>query len=173
MALPSRTGLALLARARMLVHQDAAAGPDAALAAAQALGAAGFLLDAARARCLAATALERHGRLDCAGREFHAAQQIFQECGADGLARHEAGRLADVKSTLIQPWHRRGADDLATLTRREQQVATLVCEGLTNRQIAGQMFVTEKTVEMHLSRVFAKLKVTNRIGVARVLWRAR
>jgi DNA-binding NarL/FixJ family response regulator len=53
------------------------------------------------------------------------------------------------------------------LTSREQQVAALVTHGMTNRQIAAQLFVTVKTVEMHLSRAFTKLGVLNRAGLVR------
>jgi DNA-binding NarL/FixJ family response regulator len=67
---------------------------------------------------------------------------------------------------------RRPAPDAAgvkALTRREQQVAALVSDGLTNRQIANQLFVTEKTVEMHLANIFIKLGVSSRVAVARVV----
>ncbi|MEU7957179.1 helix-turn-helix transcriptional regulator [Micromonospora humida] len=66
----------------------------------------------------------------------------------------------------------RPGNDLASsarLTRREQQVAELVREGMTNREIAAVLVVTEKTVEMHLSHVFAKLGVRNRVRLARRL----
>jgi predicted ATPase/DNA-binding CsgD family transcriptional regulator len=69
--------------------------------------------------------------------------------------------------TTRAPWGKPRRGESATLTQREQQVATLVCEGLTNRQIASRLFVTDKTVEMHLSKVFAKLNVANRVGVVR------
>ena len=60
-------------------------------------------------------------------------------------------------------------EPLARLTRRERQIAMLVGEGMTNREIAAELFVTAKTVEMHLSNVFTKLEVRNRVGVARKL----
>ncbi|MEV4847586.1 AAA family ATPase [Micromonospora matsumotoense] len=66
----------------------------------------------------------------------------------------------------------RPGNDLASsarLTRRERQVAELVREGMTNREIAAVLVVTEKTVEMHLSHVFAKLGVRNRVRLARRL----
>ncbi|GAB3905124.1 hypothetical protein GCM10027612_74140 [Microbispora bryophytorum subsp. camponoti] len=56
------------------------------------------------------------------------------------------------------------------LTERERQIAGLVSEGLKNREIADRLYVTQKTVEMHLSRIFAKLGVSNRVGVARALY---
>ncbi|MFC6020147.1 AAA family ATPase [Plantactinospora solaniradicis] len=64
---------------------------------------------------------------------------------------------------------RTGRALLTALTRRERQVADLAGEGLTNREIAAALFVTEKTVEMHLTHVFAKLDVRNRVGMARRL----
>ncbi|WP_410586156.1 AAA family ATPase [Amycolatopsis sp. lyj-23] len=48
------------------------------------------------------------------------------------------------------------------LTERERQVAALVCENLTNNQIAATLFVSEKTVEYHLGKVFAKLGISSR-----------
>lgn len=57
----------------------------------------------------------------------------------------------------------------AVLTDRERQVAALVCEGLTNRQVGRRMLIAEKTVEMHVSRVYRKLDVTSRVGLLRAL----
>lgn len=62
---------------------------------------------------------------------------------------------------------------LERLTSREQQAARLVADGMTNREIAAELFVTEKTVEMHLSNLFTKLEVRNRVGVARAVLDAR
>ena len=61
---------------------------------------------------------------------------------------------------------------MAALTRREQQVASLVSRGLTNRGIAERLHVTDKTVEMHLSNIFAKLGVSTRTEAAATLIRA-
>lgn len=69
--------------------------------------------------------------------------------------------------------HGNGHGRLATLTRRELEVATLVSEGLTNRAIARQLSVTEKTIEMHLSRVFGKLAVLSRTELAATMVRAQ
>lgn len=60
--------------------------------------------------------------------------------------------------------------DAAALTDRERQVTALVCEGLTNRQVSRRMLITEKTVEMYVSRVYRKLNVTSRVALLRAVW---
>lgn len=52
---------------------------------------------------------------------------------------------------------RRRDDPLAELTPREQEVLSLVAEGLSNRAISSRLFVTERTVEAHIKQIFAKL----------------
>ncbi len=54
---------------------------------------------------------------------------------------------------------RRQDDPLAELTPREREVLALTAEGLTNRAIGERMGVAERTVEAHLSQVFAKLEL--------------
>jgi DNA-binding NarL/FixJ family response regulator len=62
---------------------------------------------------------------------------------------------------------------LIGLTRREQEVASLVSQGLTNRRIARHLHVSEKTIEKHLSNVFAKLGVSSRTEAAAAVIRGR
>jgi non-specific serine/threonine protein kinase len=54
----------------------------------------------------------------------------------------------------------------AGLTRRESEVAALVARGLTNREIAGQLYVSVRTVEVHVDRILTKLGLRNRTEVA-------
>jgi DNA-binding NarL/FixJ family response regulator len=54
---------------------------------------------------------------------------------------------------------RRREDPLAELTEREQEVLALVAEGLSNRAIAGRLFVTQRTVESHVKQIFLKLNL--------------
>jgi DNA-binding CsgD family transcriptional regulator len=51
------------------------------------------------------------------------------------------------------------------LSEREREIAELVAEAKTNREIASALFISEKTVEKHLSKVFAKLDVPGRAAV--------
>ncbi len=48
------------------------------------------------------------------------------------------------------------------LSKREAQVADKVCQGLTNRSIADQLFISERTVKFHCTNIFKKLAVSNR-----------
>ncbi len=56
------------------------------------------------------------------------------------------------------------------LTKREQEIAQLVSEGLTTKQIAAKAFVSENTVKQHLKRVFAKTDVSNRAELVQLIW---
>lgn len=67
----------------------------------------------------------------------------------------------------------RQTDDAAKLSRRELQVLQLLASGMNNREIGLRLQVTEKTVKFHLSNVFAKLRVRNRVEasiIARRIW---
>ncbi len=58
------------------------------------------------------------------------------------------------------------------LTKREQEIAQLVSEGLTTKQIAAKAFISENTVKQHLKRVFAKTDVNNRAELVQLIWTA-
>ena len=62
--------------------------------------------------------------------------------------------------------YRSAADRLATLTDREREVALAVGSGASNAEIAASLFMGEATVKAHVSRLFAKLAVVNRVQVA-------
>lgn len=62
------------------------------------------------------------------------------------------------------PWRGRASHARTStgLTARERQVLELLAEGLTNRRIANSLFITEKTVSVHVTHILEKLQVTNR-----------
>ena len=163
--LPGCTGLALLARAQALMANDPPGAAGYAAAARDALNGAGMVLDAARATLVNASALAARGDRDQASALARAAQSVFESCGAGPFARQAASlrRRIAARGSRGRP-----ARDtvMSGLTRREQQVASLVSQGLTNRRIAQRLHVTDKTIEMHLSNIFAKLGVSSRTETA-------
>lgn len=56
------------------------------------------------------------------------------------------------------------------LTRREAEVATQICKGLSNGEIAGELSISEATVKKHISNIFDKLKISRREQVREKLW---
>jgi len=91
------------------------------------------------------------GDTDTAEMELGAARRVFQQLGAaPDLARVEA----------LSP--KNAAKAAGGLTAREVQVLRLVAAGKSNRAIAGELFLSEKTVARHLSNIFMKLGVSSR-----------
>jgi DNA-binding NarL/FixJ family response regulator len=54
-------------------------------------------------------------------------------------------------------------DGISDLTKREREIIVLVSEGLRNKEIAERLFISDATVRTHLSSIFAKLNVPNRL----------
>jgi DNA-binding NarL/FixJ family response regulator/tetratricopeptide (TPR) repeat protein len=157
----------------------ALAAGDAATAARKALEAAalseeiGARLDAAHWRALAGRALVDDGDADAAADQFQRAAAEFDACRAiryRDRAERELGKLG-------RRVHRRrgpavGEDGIAALTERELEVARLVVDRRTNREIAAELFLGIKTVETHMRNIFIKLGVGSRVEVARAFERA-
>jgi DNA-binding NarL/FixJ family response regulator len=66
-----------------------------------------------------------------------------------------------------------GESGVAALTRRELEIASLVTDRRTNREIAAALFLSEKTVESHMRNIFMKLGASSRVQVARAVERDR
>jgi ATP/maltotriose-dependent transcriptional regulator MalT len=107
--------------------------------------------DAARVRVLIGLASRDLGDVDAAEMEFDAARWIFQQLGARPDLAH-----VEALSRALEPASAGG------LSGREIQVLRLVATGKTNRQIASTLFISERTVERHLSNIFNKLDLTSR-----------
>jgi DNA-binding NarL/FixJ family response regulator len=167
-----RTAVALRARAAVLLARDdhAGAARRAADAAAR-FDEAGAALDAALARLVLGGALRRAGRRQPATHALRSAHTTFEALGAlrerDRAAR-ELRLLGDRVVHRAEP-QRQGRGALSLLSRREGQVARLAAAGRTNRAIAAELFLSEKTIETYLARAFAKLGVSSRTALARAL----
>ena len=165
--LPGRRGWALTARARLLLHHgQPSKAADTALEAVAASAAGGFRIDAARARVLAGHALTQAGCSDHARAELQSAYAELDAMGALHY-RDEAARALRRSGVRVIRATRpsRGVAEFAALSEREREVAELVAEGRTNRDIARLLYISEKTVEKRLSRVFEKLDVSGRAAV--------
>jgi DNA-binding NarL/FixJ family response regulator len=64
-------------------------------------------------------------------------------------------------------------ETIIDLTAQESEIARLVCDGLSNPEIGTQLFLSPRTVEWHLSKIFTKLGVTSRHELDRALTGAR
>jgi DNA-binding CsgD family transcriptional regulator len=119
----------------------------------------------ARARLALGQELARSGRMREAAEHLDAAAETFADIGADPWVAHaQAGRSA---GALRRPRPTPGDG----LTPSERRVAELVVDGLTNDDIAGQLFVTRRTVESHLTNVYRKLGIQRRTQLVHALQR--
>ncbi len=107
--------------------------------------------EAARVRVLLGLACAALGDHDAVGLELGAARMLFEELGA-------VGEVARVDSLLGTS----GSSETHGLTRRELQVLRLVATGKTNRGIATDLVLSERTVDRHVSNIYAKLGLSSR-----------
>ncbi|WP_153541263.1 helix-turn-helix transcriptional regulator [Actinomadura macrotermitis] len=169
--LEGNNGLARLARAHALVPTAPAEAAGVADEAAAVFTKHGLRVHAGRALLRAGTAHGEAGDRAAALERLREATGLFEKCGArtlHGQAVREQRRLG-VRVPATGP---RGGSGTGGLSKREREVAALVAEGCTNAQIAERLFVSVRTVETHLSHIFAKLGVSSRVGVVGALNRA-
>jgi DNA-binding NarL/FixJ family response regulator len=96
--------------------------------------------------------------------QLQLARAAFLECGAPRLADRAAGELRRLGVRVA-----RAGASAGTLSARELQIAGLVGSGRTNRQIAGELHLSESTVENHLSRIYRKLGISSRAALAALI----
>ncbi|HEY1488213.1 MAG TPA: LuxR C-terminal-related transcriptional regulator [Micromonosporaceae bacterium] len=111
----------------------------------------------AGSRMLYANLLRRSGRRSDARREFEAARTVFVRLGTPIQAEQAATELASLG----------GRSTVEVLTPVEERLAVLAGAGATNREIAAALFISVRTVESHLGRIYRKLGLRSRTELSR------
>ncbi|MBX6390909.1 MAG: helix-turn-helix transcriptional regulator, partial [Frankia sp.] len=176
-SLPGRLASALRARAAVdLARGDAKAAAERALESAAAADQAELVIESGRSRTLAGRALATLGDTAAAVAELRRAEARLRAAGANRPGDEAARLLRQLGQRVARGGRPAGRASepgqdgaAARLSARERQIAQLVAAGQTNKQIAAQLFVSEKTVESHLTKVLAKLGVPSRAAVGAAL----
>jgi len=152
---PRAVGIAQRAVALAGPPEERRAGLEAAVAA---LEKGEARLELARVTCELGAELRRSGERSAARDVLRRAHTLATECGATRLANRARDELGRSGARLM----REPARGVEGLTPSEVRVAELAAEGMTNREVAQALFVSEKTVETHLGRVYRKLDIKSR-----------
>jgi DNA-binding CsgD family transcriptional regulator len=149
--------LGIEARARALVS-DGARADELHREAVARLGGSRVALDLARAHLLYGEWLRReHRRID-AREQLRSAHEMFASMGAEAFAARARRELLATGETV----RARAPDTRDQLTAQEAQIAQLARDGLSNPEIGARLFISPRTVQYHLRKVFAKLDIRSR-----------
>ena len=152
----SRTEWALgtEARCRGLLHDDESCYQESV----ERLARSRAVVALARSRLVYGEWLRRENRRVDARQQLRAAHEMFSQMGAEAFAERARRELAATGETV----RKRTAETLDELTTQEAQVARLAADGQTNPEIGAQLFISPRTVEYHLRKVFTKLGISSR-----------
>jgi DNA-binding CsgD family transcriptional regulator len=128
------------------------------------LGHTRFAFELARAHLLYGEWLRRDRRRIDARHELRRAQDMFTSMGAEAFAARAGRELLATGETA----RKRTVETRDELTAQETQIAQLARDGLSNAEIGARLFISPRTVEYHLHKVFTKLGVTSREHLDRV-----
>jgi DNA-binding NarL/FixJ family response regulator len=125
----------------------------------------GVVAHVARGELLYGEWLRREGRRVDAREHLRRAHQMFIDMGAAAFAERARHELVATGETV----RKRTVETQAELTAQEAQIARLARDGHTNPEIATQLFISARTVEWHLRKVFTKLGITSRKDLRRAV----
>ncbi len=161
---PTGWGLGVAARSRALLAEGMEA-EDAHREAIEQLGGTPLRPELARAHLLYGEWLRREGRDEDARAQLGLAHEMLDEMGAAAFAER-AARALEAIGTKVR---RRTDERRDELTPQEELIARLARDGKTNAQIGAELYLSPRTVEWHLNKVFTKLGITSRRGLRRAL----
>jgi DNA-binding CsgD family transcriptional regulator len=150
-------GLGIHARSRALVSGSPAA-EDLYREAIDRLGRTQLRPELARAHLLYGEWLRRQSRRVDARRQLHTAHGMLSAMGAMAFADRAWRELAATGETA----RKRSVETVSELTPQEAHIARLAVEGRTNPEIGAQLYLSPRTVEWHLRKIFTKLGVNSR-----------
>ncbi|MGP3917033.1 LuxR C-terminal-related transcriptional regulator [Nonomuraea sp. 10N515B] len=150
--------LALLARCRALLGGESGLFEEA-------LHRHGEPFEQARTALLYGEHLRRAQQPGQARHHLRAAWETFERLGAAPWARRAQGELRAAGEAAGRP----ESDAAAALTPQELRIARLVAEGASSKEVAARLFLSPRTVEYHLYKIYPKLGITTRTELARLL----
>ncbi|MEU8234595.1 AAA family ATPase [Actinoplanes sp. NPDC048967] len=153
-------GRGIAARSRAMLS-DGAVADDLFREAIDQLDRAGVRTELARAHLVYGERLRRDNRRAEAREHLRTAHEMFVAVSADGFAERARRELLATGEHV----RRRPVADRTELTPQEEHIARLARDGRTNPEIAGELFISARTVEWHLRKVFTKLEITSRRGL--------
>jgi DNA-binding CsgD family transcriptional regulator len=151
-------GLGIVARSRALVSDEEAAG-TLYLEAITRLGRTPLRPELARSHLVYGEWLRRENRRMDARVELRTAYEMFASFGAEAFAERTRRELLATGEKV----RKRSDETRGQLTAQEEQIARLAAGGQTNQDIGAQLFLSPRTVEWHLHKVFTKLGVASRM----------
>lgn len=155
----SGTDWALGVRARsMALLSDGKAADTLYREAIERLGRSRIAVHLGRAQLVYGEWLRRENRRVDAREQLRAAHDAFSRMGAEAFAERAARELLATGESA----RRRTDETRASLTAQEAQIARLARDGLSNPDIGVRMFISSRTVQYHLRKVFLKLEITSR-----------